>query len=56
MFVAANYSNDLAMLMKSLYNSGAFPMTNQEKQEERTAEGLEMLEDARAESEVIEQE
>jgi hypothetical protein len=55
MFVAAN-SNDSAMLMKSLYNSGAFPMTNQEKQEERTAEGLEMLEDARAESEVIEQE
>jgi hypothetical protein len=55
MFVAAN-SNDSAMLMKSLYNSGAFPMTNQEKQEERTVEGLEMLEDARAESEVIEQE
>ncbi|CAM6026229.1 unnamed protein product [Sphagnum balticum] len=55
MFVAAN-SNDSAMLMKSLHNSGAFPMTNQEKQEERTAEGLEMLEDARAESEVIEQE
>ncbi len=55
MFVAAN-SNDSAMLMKSLHNSGAFPMTNQEKQEERTAEGPEMLEDARAESEVIEQE
>ncbi|KAH9548335.1 hypothetical protein CY35_11G083200 [Sphagnum magellanicum] len=55
MFVVAN-SNDSAMLMKSLHNSGAFPMTNQEKQEERTAEGLEMLENARAESEVIEQE
>jgi hypothetical protein len=55
MFVVAN-SNDSAMLMKSLHNSGAFPMTNQEKQEERTAEGPEMLENARAESEVIEQE
>ncbi|CAK9876055.1 unnamed protein product [Sphagnum jensenii] len=55
MFVAAN-SNDSAMLMKSLHNSGAFPTTNQEKQEEITVEGPEMLEDGRAESEVIEQE
>jgi hypothetical protein len=55
MFVAAN-SNDSAMLMKSLHNSGAFPTTNQEKQEEITVEGPEMLVDGRAESEFIEQE
>ncbi len=51
MFVVIN-SNDLAMLMNSLHNLEAFPMTNHEKQEERTAKGLEMLKDVRIESEV----
>jgi hypothetical protein len=55
MFVAAN-CNDLAMLMKSVHNSRAFPMTNQENQEERTTKGSKMLKDAKTENEVIEQE
>jgi hypothetical protein len=55
MFVVAN-SDDSTMLMKGLHNSRAFPMTNQEKQEERTTKGSKMLKDAKSENEVIEQE
>jgi hypothetical protein len=38
MFVVVN-SNDLTMLMNNLHNLETFPMTNQEKQKERTAKG-----------------
>jgi hypothetical protein len=55
MFVAAD-SNDSARLIESLDNSEALPVANQEKQEESSAEALEMLEHARSEREVSEQE
>jgi hypothetical protein len=55
LFVAAD-SNDSAVLMESLENSKPCPATNQEKQEESSAGTLEMLEDARFETEVNEQE
>jgi cephalosporin hydroxylase len=55
MFVGAD-SNDLAVLTESRDTSESFPFTNQETQEESSPEALEMLEDDRAESEIIQQE
>jgi hypothetical protein len=55
MFVGAD-SNDLAVLIESRDTSESFPFTNQETQEESSPEALEMLEDDRAESEIIQQE
>ncbi len=43
-------------MTRSLDNLGAFPMTNQEKQDKSSAESLEMAEDDRLESEVSEEE
>jgi cephalosporin hydroxylase len=55
MFVGAD-SNDLAVLTEGRDTSESFPFTNQETQEESSPEALEMLEDDRAESEIIQQE
>jgi hypothetical protein len=51
--VFAGDSNDTAVLTRSLDNSGAFPMTNQEKQDKSSAESLEMAEDDILESERV---
>jgi hypothetical protein len=49
-------NNDTTVLTRSLDNLGAFPMTNQEKQDKSSAESLEMAEDDKLESEVSEEE
>jgi hypothetical protein len=54
--VFAGDGNDTAVLTRSLDNSGAFPMTNQEKQDKSSTESLEMAEDDRLKSEVSEEE
>jgi hypothetical protein len=55
MFVAVD-NNDSAVLIESLDNSEAFPVTNWEQQEESSVEALELPEGSRFKSEVIEQE
>jgi hypothetical protein len=53
--VFAGDNNDIVVLTRSLNNLGAFPMTNQEKQDKSSIESLEMAKDDRLESGVSEE-
>lgn len=52
----ASDSNDKIVLIRSLDNSKAFPMTNQDKQNKSSTKSLEMPHDDRLEGEVSEEE
>jgi hypothetical protein len=54
--VFASDNNDKAVLTRSLDNSEAFPMINQDKQDKSSTKSLEMAHDDKLEGEVSEEE